>query len=126
MDDAVVEQDSTWAGESYSGRLPSKLRLGATRELRRFTLAAETEFRMNGLKGASGGLALLMGAEWKALSWLKPRLGLGFGSGAKGVVTGLGLKGGFFRADLFAGTRGGYWPSGSKGLALGSAFALDF
>jgi len=121
----VVEEDSTWTGGAYRSDLPSSLRLGVLREARRIVLAAETQIRVHGLKGASTGPTLFLGGEWRALSWLRPRLGLGFGGGAKGTVAGLGFDLAFFRADFFAGTRGAYWPSGTHGIALGSALSLE-
>jgi hypothetical protein len=126
IDEAIEKSDSTWAGDPYSGQVPQVLRLGILRDWSQFTLALETELRMRGLQGEETGPAAMLGGEWRALSWLRPRLGLGVGSGAQGSVAGLGLHFGAFRMDFFGGVRGGYLPGGAQGLTLGSAFSLDF
>ncbi len=126
IDEAVEKSDSSWVGDPYSGQLPQVLRLGLLRDWSRFTLALETELRLRGLQGEETGPAAMLGGEWRALSWLRPRLGLGFGSGAQGSVAGLGLHFGAFHMDLYGGVNGGYLPGGAQGLTLGSAFSLGF
>jgi hypothetical protein len=126
IDDAIEKSDSTWTGDPYSGDLPSTLRMGVLRDWSRITLALETEMRLRGLQGEATGPAAMLGAEWRALSWLRPRLGMSIGNEAQGAVAGLGLHLGVFRMDLYGGVRGGYLPGGAQGLTLGSAFSFDF
>lgn len=126
MDDAVAQVDSSWAAGDTRSRLPRMLGLGVQREWQRFTLAADAEIGMGGSAGVGDDSSAMLGLEWKALSWLRPRLGLGFGGMGGGAVAGLGLRLGAFEIDFMGGTRGGYLPGGSHGLVLGGSMGLQF
>jgi len=126
LDEAVVDSDSTWAGQAYSGTLPQTLRLGLLRDWKQLSFAMETELPIRRLQGSDSGAGFMLGGEWRARSWLRPRIGLGFGGALEGAVAGLGLHLGFFHADFYAGVKGGHLPGAAQGLSLGSAISMGF
>ena len=125
IEDAVVRADSTWSVDRASSSLPRVLTLGIQREWSRLTLALDGSVLMGEGTGRGEGASALLGAEWKALSWLRPRLGLGLGR-QEGAVAGLGLRLGALHLNFMGGTRNGYLPGGSRGMVLGGSLGLRF
>ena len=126
MDAHITESDTTYAAAAYARTLPSIVRLGASSVLGSFLVACDVSRGVEKRAGVSDKLALDMGVEWRLLSWLRPRIGLGFGGEVRRGAAGLGIKLGPVRWDLAAANRGQLVPEDTKGLAVASGLALDF
>ncbi len=126
IDAHITESDTTYAAAAYARDLPSVVRLGASTDWGPLLVACDVWRGMEKRAGVSDKLALDVGLEWRLLSWLQPRVGLGFGGEVRRSAAGLGLKLGPVRWDIAAANRGQLVPEDTKGLAFASGLALDF
>jgi len=126
IDAHITESDTTYAAPAYARSLPAVVRLGACNAFGPFLVACDVSRGIEKRAGVSDKLAVDVGVEWRLLSWLQPRCGVGFGGEVRRAAAGLGLNLGAVRWDLAAANRGQFVPGDSKGLALASGLALDF
>ncbi|MFH1842070.1 MAG: DUF5723 family protein [bacterium] len=127
MDEAVVDSDSTYAIDAYSTQLPRRLRLGACNRFGNLIVAMDASQELDHQATNAGKTALAAGVEWRALSFLYPRLGLGVGGTAgSSSAIGLGLRLGPWRLDMAALNRGSLWPNDTKGLGVAVGSSLEF
>jgi hypothetical protein len=118
----VQSTDTTYAIAPFTTRLPTTLRLGASRSYRRFGWMAQWEQGLVESGGADTSPMLSGGAEWWCTSVLPLRAGVtAGGGGGVGISGGTGLHSGPFYIDLGMGLASGpIW-----GEAKGFEFALD-
>jgi len=125
IDEAVADNDTTYAIGSYDTKLPKVLRIGASNVWRDFTYGIDLEMGLDDEPGSAKKTALNMGCEWQAFGWLRPRLGMGFGGRYSGHSSiGLGIYLGPLHIDWAVANRGRIMPGDTKGLATGLGVSL--
>ena len=118
-DDLVQSHDTTYAIAAFTTRLPTTLRLGASRSWQRFSLLGQWEQGVGNGTGSSTHPRLSGGAEWflsRAIP-LRTGLALGGGGGVSGTL-GSGFYAGVFYLDFAVGLASGAVWGDAKGLAL--------
>jgi hypothetical protein len=127
FDDAIVDQDSTYAVDGYSTDLPRRVRLGGAWDTGRLTVAADYVQGFEDRAGTSTEPGLQVGVEWRPLGFLYPRVGAAVGAGrVPALAGGLGFRAGFWRMDVAALSRGGLGTSAAKGVGFGASTRFVF
>lgn len=127
FDQVVVDSDTTYAVAGYSTDLPRAVRLGAAWDVADFTLAADWVQGLEDRAGTSTDPRFNLGAEWRPVGALAPRVGASLGGGLDpGLAAGLGVKLAFFQLDLAVMQRGGLGETNGKGLGAGASTRLVF
>ncbi|MCP4572695.1 MAG: conjugal transfer protein TraF [bacterium] len=127
FDQVVVDSDTTYAVPGYSTDLPRRVRLGAAWDLPGLTLAADYVQGLENRAGTSTVPRIDLGAEWRPVGALSPRVGASLGGGLDpGLAAGLGIKVAFFQLDLAVMQRGGLGEANGKGLGAGASTRLVF
>lgn len=127
FDEVVVDSDTTYAAPDYATDLPRRLRAGAAWDTGTFTLAADYVQGLEERAGTSTTPQLNLGAEWRLVGSLAPRVGVSLGGGLDpGLAAGLGIKAAFFHLDVAVMQRGGLGEANGKGLGAGASTRLVF
>lgn len=127
LDDAVADSDTSYAIGGYSTSLPQQLRIGAANRIGKLAYAVDLVRDLGERSHSASRTAINAGCELALLSWLHPRVGLGFGGpGDQRSSAGLGLAIGPWRWDFAVGNRGRIWPGDTRGLAFAAGSHLVF
>jgi hypothetical protein len=126
-DDLVTSNDSTFAIESFSTRLPTVMRLGASRQTGKVTWMGQWEQGLNQVTGGTTSPRLSGGLEWWATGTFPLRAGLTAGGGGGiGASGGSGIHAGFFYLDIGFGLASGPVWGKAKGFELALNTGLRF
>ncbi len=127
IDDAIVDQDSTYAVDGYGTDLPRRVRLGGAWDTGPLTVAADYVQGLEDRAGTSTEPGMQLGVEWRPLGFLHPRVGAALGAGREPALAGgLGVRAGFWRLDVAALSRGGLGESATKGVGVGASTRFVF
>jgi len=126
-DTFMTSSDSTYAIESFSTRLPTVLRMGASRKTGSMTWMGQWEQGLNQVAGGNTSPRLSGGVEWWATKILPLRAGLTAGGGGGiGASGGSGVHAGMFYIDVGFGLASGPVWGQAKGFELALNTGLRF
>jgi hypothetical protein len=126
-DNLMTSDDSTYAIESFSTRLPAVLRLGASRQTGQMTWMGQWEQGLNQVAGGTTSPRISGGLEWWATGTFPLRAGLAAGGGGDiGASGGSGVHAGVFYFDIGFGLASGPVWGQAKGFELALNTGLRF
>ena len=127
LDAAISETDTSYAIDNYQTTLPTRLRLGASRNFGSWQLAMDYVQEFENRSQNITRPLFNVGLEWRLTSWLQPRFGASVGGRTgHGLAGGLGMRLGFWRIDLAVVNRGGLAPQDTRGLGFAAGTSLEF
>lgn len=124
-DDRVQSQDSTYAIAPFTTRLPTTVRMGASRSWQRISFLGQWEQGLGNGTGSNTSPRLSGATEWLLSRAIPLRAGLSYGGGGglSGTL-GSGFYAGVFYADVAFGLASGPVWGDAKGIA--AAFNTGF